>query len=136
MENYKEVFMKEALRSANMSFGERGKVGIVATLKDGSVIKTCNNLPHVLGRAKCETEAPTIEEAHTLPEVLHAEEMLVCDVAKSEHTLEGADIYITRTPCKKCASHLVQAGINKLYYFSEHPHGDGLPILGEAGIPY
>lgn len=128
-------YMKDALRAATHSHGLRGKVGIYAVTLDNE-FEAWNGLPKDIPRTKCETEAPTIEEAHTLPEVLHAEEMLVCNAAREGESLYGAVIYITRTPCKKCAAHLVQAGIKRLYYFSEHPHGDGLPILKEAGIPY
>lgn len=127
-------YMEDALRAATNSHGLRGKVGIYAVTLDEE-FSAWNDLPDDLPRTKCETEAPTIEESHTLPEVLHAEERLVCDCARMGESLYGAVVYITRTPCKKCAAHLVQAGIKRLYYFSEHPHGDGLPILEEAGIP-
>lgn len=128
-------YMEDALKAATMSYGLRGKVGIVAVDDEYDEWEAHNGLPEKLPRTKCEDDAPTIEESHTLPEVLHAEEMLVCDMARMGGNLNGATIYITRTPCKKCAAHLVQAGIKRLYYFSEHPHGDGLPILEEAGIP-
>lgn len=130
-----QAYMEKALETALHSHALRGKVGIVAVLPDESECLAWNDLPEDLNRTKCETDAPTIEESHTLPEVLHAEEMLVCDAARYGDTLEDAVVYITRTPCKKCAAHLLQAGIKKLYYFSVHPHGDGLPILEEAGIP-
>lgn len=130
----KKGYMEDALRAATNSHGLRGKVGILAVTLDDEYT-AWNDLPDNLPRTKCETEAPTIEESHTLPEVLHAEERLVCDMARMGESLYGAVVYITRTPCKKCAAHLVQAGIKRLYYFSEHPHGDGLPILEEAGIP-
>lgn len=129
-------YMEDALRAATISHGLRGKVGILAVTLDNDEAVAWNGLPEDIPRTKCETDAPTIEESHTLPEVLHAEEMLVCNAAKEGESLYGAVVYITRTPCKKCAAHLVQAGIKRLYYFSEHPHGDGLPILKEAGIPY
>lgn len=128
-------YMEDALRAATKSHGLRGKVGILAVTLDNDEIEAWNDLPDDIPRTKCETDAPTIEESHTLPEVLHAEERLVCEAAKCDGGLYGAVVYITRTPCKKCAAHLVQAGIKRLYYFSEHPHGDGLPILEEAGIP-
>lgn len=131
MDNKK--WMEEALEAATWSNALRGKIGVVAVKNGEETARAENDLPMGLGRTKCETDAPTVEESHTLPEVLHAEEMLVCSCDYDD--LKDADIYITRTPCKHCAAHLVQAGIKKLYYFSEHPHGDGLPILKEAGIP-
>lgn len=141
--------MRNALRLATGSRAERGKVGIFAIIPKYSKDETkvtnwyqdgaYNGLPERITfrteRTKCETDAPTVEESHTLPEVLHAEEMLVSNCARDGETLRDAIVFITRTPCKKCAACLVQAGIKKLYYFSVHPHGDGLPILEEAGIP-
>lgn len=146
-QNYRA--MEQALRLATHSHAERGKVGIFAIIpkygRDGIKITNWymdgawNDLPERIiwrtERTKCETDAPTVEESHTLPEVLHAEEMLVSNCARDGETLYNATVFITRTPCTKCAAHLIQAGIKKLYYFSEHPHGDGLPLLEEAGIP-
>lgn len=130
-----KIKMELALQVATGSNAERGKIGVVA-YRDGRLVGVgVNKLPDNLPRTKCETDAPTVEESHTLPEVLHAEESLICNAAFLGESLLGSEVYITRTPCKHCAAHLAQTGINKLYYFSEHPHGDGLPILEEAGIP-
>lgn len=136
MEKDKESWMLDALDAATSSPALRGKVGLVVVKNGELMFRICNQIPGKLGRDKCETDAPTIEEAHTLPEVLHAEEAAVSYAALLGVSLVGAEIYITRTPCKHCASHLIMADIGKLYYFSEHPHGDGLPLLEEAGIPY
>lgn len=135
----KKTMMCRTLSSATFSTALRGKVGIsVVTYnkeEDEYYIQNAwNGFPEGIKRVKCETDAPSIEESRTLPEVLHAEEMLVTDAAREGWDLKDGIAFITRTPCKKCASCLVNAGIKKLYYFSEHPHGDGLPILKEAGV--
>lgn len=133
-----EYWMREALDAGSYSHAVRGKIGIVA-VKDGEeIISACNTLPQLILklRTKCETDAPTIEESHTLPEVLHAEEELICRAMLYGKSLEASTVYITRTPCKHCAAHLAEVGVRELVYFSEHPHGDGLPILDEAGIKY
>lgn len=134
-----QALMEIALLAAKKSYGKRGKVGIVAVkLNENNEIiqqaSACNGLPKNLHRTKCETDAPTVEESHTLPEVLHAEENLICNLCSNDQDLKEAICFITRTPCKHCAAHLVACGIKKLFYFSEHPHGDGLPILEEAGV--
>lgn len=135
----KQNMMRRALEAATYSPALRGKVGIAVVVYDKSsdnyfTQMAYNGFPNGIHRIKCETDAPSIEESHTLPEVLHAEEMLVTDAAREGWSLNKGKAFITRTPCKKCASCLVNAGIKKLYYFSEHPHGDGLPILKEAGV--
>lgn len=125
-----EHFMKMAILETELCVAERGRVGIVATRKDKILATAHNQRPDAVRNKTC--EYPDIDK--TLPSVLHAEESLVADCANRGISLVGADVYITRTPCQNCAAILIQAGIKRLFYLTMHPHGDGLPLLYEAGV--
>lgn len=127
----KLTHMGYAILTANLSHAERGKVGIVAVRGDRIVAHGYNGMPSGMNN-KCEFD----DVDKTKPEVLHAEENLAAWAARKGIPLENTDVYITRTPCLNCAAILVQCGISKLYYAYEHPHGNGLRLLDEAGIPY
>lgn len=129
MFNHKN-YMIEALHCGSASVAERGKVGIVAALKDGTEVGDHNHVPRLMKNKKCEFD----DIDKTKPEVLHAEEALVAQCCNTGKSLVGATVYITRTPCKNCAAILAEAGITRLFWFSEHPHGDGLPVLEECGV--
>lgn len=130
-EQRKRTWMTSAVLTAKLSHAERGKVGIVAVRDQRIIAMGYNGRPAGL-KNKCEFD----DEDKTRPEVLHAEENLAAWAARKGINLEGSEVYITRTPCLNCAAVLVQCGINKLYYAWAHPHGNGLPLLDEARIPY
>ena len=126
-----EQFMFTAITTAALSHAERGKVGIVAVKDNRIIAQGYNGRPAGLDN-KCEFD----DIDKTKPDVLHAEENLAAWAAREGIQLKGSECYITRTPCRNCAAILVQCGITKLYWLTEHPHGDGLPLLTEAGIPH
>lgn len=126
-----EQFMLTAMTTAGLSHADRGKVGIVAVKDNRILAQGYNGRPTGLNN-KCEFD----DIDKTRPEVLHAEENLAAWAGREGIALKGSTAYITRTPCLNCAAILVQLGITKLYYLFEHPHGNGLPLLDEAGIPH
>lgn len=70
----------------------------------------------------------------TKPEVLHAEQNLLCKVAKSTDSLENADVYCTHSPCPDCAKLLAQSGIRSFTYINDYRDCFGRDILETLGV--
>lgn len=63
----------------------------------------------------------------TLPEVIHAE----CNaILKAGERAEGAEMYLTMSPCVECCKLIKQAKINKVYFRHVYRNVDGLTRLG------
>ena len=52
--------------------------------------------------------------------VVHAEENCISNAMKIGANTEGAEIYLTLSPCNHCIKILAQAGIKKVYYLKEY----------------
>jgi dCMP deaminase len=52
----------------------------------------------------------------TKPEVLHAESNAIAKLAKSNDSGDGADIFVTHSPCIECAKLIYQSGIRRVFY--------------------
>ena len=51
---------------------------------------------------------------------VHAESNALANAAKIGANVDGADIYLTLSPCKDCIKLLIQSGIKNVYYISEY----------------
>ena len=94
-----------------------------------------------------EEEYPFVEEEHgpyyeytrryrlkTRPEVLHAESNAIAKLAKSNDSGDGADLFVTHSPCIECAKLIYQSGIRRVY-FGEHYRDDaGIEFLKKSGV--
>lgn len=65
--------------------------------------------------------------------VLHAEENAI---SKKTCSVKGWTIYSTLAPCDHCASLIIQAGINKVFYLDEREAKWTRVIFKECGIQY
>lgn len=65
---------------------------------------------------------------------VHAEANIIAFCAKHGISTNGATIYITLSPCEKCAELIVQSGIMKVFYIEEYRDLTGIDILLEQGI--
>jgi len=65
---------------------------------------------------------------------VHAEANLIAYCARKGIALEGATIYVTVTPCRKCAELLIQAKVDKIIYKDEYRSTDGLDLLTQCLI--
>lgn len=70
----------------------------------------------------------------TCPTAVHAEANAVYFAARNGVRVEGAVIYCTTEPCRKCAEAIVQSGISECVYAQEYRVHDGLDLLKSAGI--
>ena len=144
-----------AYQIAKLSYAKRKRVGCII-VKDNQVVSTgYNGTPHGFNN-DCEEqqvryyENPdhamilmdkgyTCENGYCSKEVtkqvvLHAESNALAKVSKSTLSSEGADMYITMSPCFDCAKLIIQSGIKKVFYSENYRDTSGIDILKEAGI--
>jgi dCMP deaminase len=132
----KDYYMDVAYRTSELSRGERAKVGAII-VKDGNIISfSWNGTP--TGRPnECEYQNLIDGQLVTKDEVLHAEENCIAKVAKSTFNCEGAILFCTHAPCKKCARLIIQSGIAKVWFgeiYEASRSGCGLPLLEDCGV--
>ncbi|WP_040288421.1 deoxycytidylate deaminase [Alicyclobacillus hesperidum] len=66
---------------------------------------------------------------------VHAEQNALLQCARFGIAAEGADLYVTHTPCLNCTKSLIQAGIARVFYeFAYRPDPYAQELLNKAGI--
>lgn len=90
---------------------------------------------------------PFVEEEHgpyyeytrryrlkTKPEVLHAESNAIAKLAKSNDSGDGADLFVTHSPCIDCAKLIYQSGISRVFYSENYRNDAGIEFLKKSKI--
>ena len=125
---YDTYYMSLAKNAATMSFAVRLKVGAIL-VKDGRIIADAWNGAGTGFENICEDE-----DGETLPHIIHAEENVVIKVAGSTESALGGVLYITHSPCVKCARLLAQLKISRVVYLDEYRDEEGKRLLELAGV--
>jgi dCMP deaminase len=162
-QRYTDLYMDIAVRIALMSHAVRLKVGTVVVKDDNIISFGWNGMPSGWDN-NCENkiydsgaggwlDPEEIEEKYpyedwhesadryvryglkTKPEVLHSERNALDKLAR-QGTIggQGADIFITHSPCLECAKSILGAGIKKVYYGSAYRDTSGIEFLQKSGI--
>ena len=125
---YHAMYLKMASTWSGLSCCNRKKVGALI-VKDGMIISDgFNGTPKGFPN-DCEDAA-----GDTYWYVLHAEANAILKVAKSTQSIDGANLYVTVSPCKECSKLIIQSGIKRVFYSEEYRDVSGLKILRESGI--
>ena len=120
--------MDLAVRISEESYATRLKVGAIA-VKDNKVLgQGYNGTPPGWDNV-CEDS-----DNKTKPEVIHAEQNLVCSVARSNESTVGATIFTTTAPCEECAKLIIASGFKDVYYKDLYRKDDGIKMLEKSGI--
>ena len=112
---------------ANLSKATNLKVGCCFVTKNGVIVGGVNGLPTLLGN-ECE------ENGITKPETIHAELNGILKAAKEGISLVGSTLYLTHSPCRACASMLLQVGIKRVVYNQEYRDTTGVGMLKNSGV--
>jgi len=111
---------------AERSTCNRAKIGAVI-VKDRSIISTGYNgapagLPHCteVGCLIYTSINPDGEEEQNCFRTIHAEINAIAQAAKHGVSIDGADIYITASPCYHCLKVLINVGIKNIYYLKPY----------------
>jgi dCMP deaminase len=140
---YQQLYMDWAHRAAELSHARRLKVGAVI-VKDDVVIygyngmpagwdNNCEEHPKVVNKQTYAIEEDTTRLV-TRPEVLHAESNAIAKLAKSPNVGNGADLFVTHSPCIHCAKLIFQSGIRRVFYGANYRDDAGVQFLRSSGI--
>lgn len=130
-----EIFLRTALLFKQRGTCNRKLVGGVL-VKDGRIIATGYNgspsgQPHCLEEG-CITQ--NRDGRDSCIRTLHCEKAIISYCAQNGISTQGADLYITLTPCYDCAKDIINAGIKKVYYLEDYSGSDGKELLASAKI--
>ena len=132
-----DLYMDWARRTAMLSYARRLQVGAVIVKDDTVISYGYNGMPAGWDN-NCEFEfvnpQTKISELVTKPEVLHAESNAVAKLARSHNSGQGADLFVTHSPCLECAKLIYQAGIKRVWFGEQYRDNSGLTFLEKSGI--
>jgi len=105
--------MNIAREVASRSTCHRKMVGAVIVL-DKSILSTGYNgslrgLPH------CDEIGHEMENGHCV-RTIHAESNAIIQAARNGVRIDGAEIFVTASPCYNCFKMIANAGIKKIFY--------------------
>lgn len=129
MNKWDKYFIKLAIETASMSESKRLQVGAVAVLDKRIVCTGFNGTVSKYGDDELEDE-----NGVTKPDVIHAEENLICQAALQGKSLQGCTVYLTHNPCRHCCALLGQVGIRCVKYLHDYRDLSGLLKLKQYEI--
>ena len=128
------VYMNIAFITASLSKANRAKVGAVI-VKNGIVCSSgYNGTPRGTSNC-CEFEGEDGCQ-HTTDLVIHAELNAILNmvISNSGITVKDSTIYITYSPCPKCAAMIKQVGISRVVFCIPYRDSSGIEFLLENGV--
>jgi dCMP deaminase len=128
MTNKDNIYMQVARLHSTLSHSKRLKVGACLVTTNGLILGGVNGLPKPLGNV--------LEDnlGRTKIETIHAEENCLLKACKEGVSTKNSVVYVTHSPCRHCASMLVEAGVSKVVYESLYRDDSGLILLENSGI--
>ena len=125
---YDFAYLKMALEWAKLSYCSRKQVGALI-VKDQMIISDGYNGTPSGFENNCE-----LGSGETKWYVLHAEANAILKCAKYGQSCQGADLYLTLSPCKECSKLIHQAGIKRVIYYNKYKDTSGIDFLQQAGV--
>lgn len=111
--SWDEYFLGVAKMVASRSTCDRLNVGAII-VKNKTIVSTgYNGAPR--GMPHCDDVGHEISDGHCVRTV-HAEANAIAQAARNGGAVEGADIYLTHSPCYDCFKLMVNSGITKVMY--------------------
>jgi len=135
-----EYFIKIAEMVSDRSTCNRAKIGAVI-VKDRSILATgYNGSP--AGQPHC-TDVGCLVYKSTDPDgvteencfrTIHAEINAITQEAKNGTMINGADIYVTASPCYHCLKTLINTGIKRIFYLKPYKLEKIKPLLESSHV--
>ena len=150
-EKFIKAYMDTAKRFAELSYARRLHVGAIVVKNDRIISIGYNGMPAGWDN-DCEDRVYANEwsidndiwthqdetghpyNLETKPEVLHAERNALDKLAKGTEGGDGADMFITHSPCLECAKSILGAGIKRVWFSEQYRDDSGLTFLKKSGI--
>ena len=126
---YAVALMDMAERFGQTSSAKRLKVGSFI-YKNGSIIAMgVNGQPPGWHTEECEDE-----NGKTLPTVRHSEAAALEKLYLSTETSDGAEMFVSHSPCLSCSLKILAAKISKVYYRHDYRSDEGVNYLRANGV--
>ncbi len=111
--DWHQYFMNIATEVASRSTCDRKYVGAVI-VRDKTILSTGYN-GSVRGLPHCDDMGHMIQDGHCVA-TIHAEANAIIQAARNGVRVEGAEIYVTASPCWNCFKMVANVGIKAIYY--------------------
>lgn len=120
-------FVESALLVSRRSTCNRKQVGAVL-VRDGRIIATGYNgvLPNIDPKFGLDENGNS--------KTVHSEANIISFCAKHGISTNQSTLYVTLSPCEKCAELIIQSGISRVYYIEEYRCTSGIELLNNMGI--
>jgi dCMP deaminase len=129
--SWDEYFMNIAIQAATRSTCDRKHVGAVI-VRDKTILSTGYN-GSIRGLPHCDDIGHMMENSHCVATV-HAEANAIIQAAKHGTVINGADIYVTASPCWDCFKLIANSGIKRIFYHEFYRDERIIKIARQAGI--
>jgi len=126
---YELALMDMACRFGQTSSATRLKVGCLIHKNNSIISLGVNGQPPGWHTEECEDG-----EGNTLPTVRHSEAAALEKLYLSTETSEGAEMFVSHSPCLQCSLKIVAAKIKRVYYRDEYRSLEGLEYLRKSGV--
>ncbi len=129
--SWDRYFMNLAVQAATRSTCPRKAVGAVI-VRDRAILATGYN-GSIRGLAHCTDVGCMIVNDHCVRTV-HAEANAILQAARHGVRIEGADIYVTASPCWDCFKLIANAGLGRVLFGEFYRDDRILAFAAQAGI--
>ncbi|HEX3019649.1 MAG TPA: dCMP deaminase family protein [Chitinispirillaceae bacterium] len=129
--SWDEYFMRIAIQAATRSTCDRKHVGAVI-VKNKTILSTGYN-GSIRGLSHCDDVGHMMENGHCIATV-HAEANAIIQAAKNGTAIDGADIYVTASPCWNCFKLIANCGIKRICYLEFYRDERILSTAKQANI--
>lgn len=129
--SWDEYFMKIAQQAATRATCDRKHVGAVI-VRDKAILSTGYN-GSIRGLPHCDDVGHMMDNGHCIATV-HAEANAIIQAAKNGTAIDGADIYVTASPCWNCFKLIVNSGIKRIVFLEFYRDERILSVAQAAGV--
>ena len=129
--NWDDYFMDIAAVVASRATCDRKHVGAVI-VRDRTILSTGYN-GSIRGMPHCDEVGHMMEDGHCVA-TIHAEANAILQAAKNGVAIDGADIYITASPCWPCFKLIANAGLRRIIFGEFYRDGRIFEIAQRLGI--
>lgn len=129
--SWDQYFMNIAIQAATRATCDRKHVGAVI-VRDKTILSTGYN-GSIRGLAHCDDVGHMMVNGHCVATV-HAEANAIIQAAKNGTAIDGADIYVTASPCWDCFKLIANSGIKRVVYLEFYRDERILTVAKQAGI--
>ena len=129
--SWEKYFINIAQEVAKRSTCDRKNVGAVI-VRDKTILSTGYN-GSIKGLPHCDEVGHEMINNHCV-RTTHAEANAIVQAAKNGVKINNSEIYVTASPCYDCFKLIVNAGIDKIFYYEFYRDERILKFANDSGI--